>query len=137
MIALKKCNECGQVFDGNLQECPSCGCPASACSDEPIQPQTEHDSYTNVGQGSTIPPNSAIPPNEFQQFPPPFNQKRSMDAIEILCYVFAGIFALSWLIQPTTSSGYVNFDGANTALRREIATFGFLILGRLTAILNK
>lgn len=26
-----KCSECGQIFDGNLKECPNCGCPASEC----------------------------------------------------------------------------------------------------------
>lgn len=26
-----KCIECGQVFDGNLEDCPNCGCPASEC----------------------------------------------------------------------------------------------------------
>ncbi len=36
-----KCTECGQIFDGNLKECPNCGCPASErksmnnSSDEP------------------------------------------------------------------------------------------------------
>ena len=26
-----KCKDCGQGFDGNLNECPNCGCPASEC----------------------------------------------------------------------------------------------------------
>ena len=26
-----KCTECGQIFDGNLNDCPNCGCPASEC----------------------------------------------------------------------------------------------------------
>ena len=30
-MALMKCSECGQIFDGNLKECPNCGCPASEC----------------------------------------------------------------------------------------------------------
>ena len=28
-MALIKCSECGQIFDGNLEDCPNCGCPAS------------------------------------------------------------------------------------------------------------
>ncbi len=27
-MAKLRCNECGEVFDSNLQECPTCGCPA-------------------------------------------------------------------------------------------------------------
>ena len=30
-MAQMKCSECGQIFDGNLKECPNCGCPASEC----------------------------------------------------------------------------------------------------------
>jgi ABC-type ATPase with predicted acetyltransferase domain len=30
-MALMKCSECGQIFDGNLKECPNCACPASEC----------------------------------------------------------------------------------------------------------
>ena len=26
-----KCTECGQIFDGNLKDCPNCGCPAVEC----------------------------------------------------------------------------------------------------------
>lgn len=27
----RKCTECGQIFDENLNECPNCGCPANEC----------------------------------------------------------------------------------------------------------
>ena len=30
-MAQLKCTECGQIFDGNLADCPNCGCPASEC----------------------------------------------------------------------------------------------------------
>lgn len=28
IMAQLKCTECGHVFEGNLKECPNCGCPA-------------------------------------------------------------------------------------------------------------
>ncbi len=30
-MAQLKCTECGQIFDGNLNECPNCGCPSNEC----------------------------------------------------------------------------------------------------------
>lgn len=30
-MAQFKCTECGQIFDGNLDECPNCGCPVDEC----------------------------------------------------------------------------------------------------------
>ena len=31
IMAQLKCTECGQIFDGDLADCPNCGCPASEC----------------------------------------------------------------------------------------------------------
>lgn len=33
----RKCTECGQIFDENLNECPNCGCPASDCSELKVE----------------------------------------------------------------------------------------------------
>jgi hypothetical protein len=63
------------------------------------------------------------------------NQKPK--TFEYLCYIFAGLCALMFFFTHTTSGSYVNFDGSNTALRWEIAFFGWLIVGRITALINK
>lgn len=130
-----RCGDCGTVFESNLQECPSCGCPASACSNESEQPQTTHHTNTNTNTGSSVSPET--PPKEIPQLPSPMKGKRKMHPFEITCYCLAVICALLFLFTSTTSGGYVNFDGSNVALRHEIAAFGWLIAGRLTGILNK
>ena len=56
---------------------------------------------------------------------------------EYLCYIFAVICAFAFYKTPTTSNGVVNLDGSNTALRWEIAFYGWLIVGRITALINK
>ena len=56
---------------------------------------------------------------------------------EFLCYIFAGICAFVYYKTPTTRNGAVNFDGSIMALRWEIAFFGWLIVGRITALINK
>ena len=56
---------------------------------------------------------------------------------EYLCYIFAVICAFAFYKTPTTSNGVVNLDGSNMALRWEIAFFGWLIVGRITALINK
>ena len=52
-MAKLKCGDCGTVFDSNLQECPSCGCPSNACTIVQEQPQTMHDSNANFESRST------------------------------------------------------------------------------------
>lgn len=128
-----RCPECGTVFDSNLLECPECGCPASACTIVPEQPQTTTDSNSSESS-NTI---NETPPNGNQQQNSIIEEKRKIRPFEYACYVLALIFAILWILQPTTSGQYVNFDGANRSLSFEIAAFGFLITGRLTAILNK
>lgn len=39
-----KCSECGQIFDGNLEDCPNCGCPASEC--EPLDNKSSETNET-------------------------------------------------------------------------------------------
>lgn len=57
---------------------------------------------------------------------------------EYLCYILAGICALMFFFTPTTKDGEViNFDGSNQVLRWEIAFFGWLIVGRITALISK
>ena len=132
-MAKLRCGDCGTVFESNIQECPTCGCPASACTVEIEQPQP-----TN-GLNSSDSPNTtnSTPINENEQSNPIIEVKRKMHPFEVACYALAIIFAILWLLQPTTSGGYANAYGANQALMKEIAAFGFLIAGRLTAILNK
>lgn len=128
-----KCVDCGTIFESNLQECPSCGCPSNACTIEQEQPQTIQNSNANFESRST----NEERQNEFQQSPPPSYRKRKIRPFEITCYILAILFAIMWLLTQTTYGGYGNFDGANSALRKEIAAFGFLIVGRLTALINK
>lgn len=134
-MAKLRCGDCGNVFESNLQECPSCGCPASACSNEPEQPQTTHHTNTNTGSSVT----QETPPKEIPELSSPMEEKRKMHPFEIACYCLAVICAILFLLSlgSTTSGRFVNFDGSNQALRHEIAAFGWLIVGRLTGILNK
>ena len=56
---------------------------------------------------------------------------------EFLCYIFAGICAIAFFMTPTSRNEIVNLDGSYMALRWEIAFFGWLIVGRITALINK
>lgn len=64
------------------------------------------------------------------------NNQRN-EYFEYLCYILAGICAIMFVSTPTTKGTIVNIDGSNTALRWEIAFFGWLIVGRITALINK
>lgn len=132
-MARIRCVDCGTVFDSNLQECPSCGCPGNASTIVEEQPEAIHDPNAIFESR----PTSDNPHNKSRQSPPPLDEKRKMHPFEITCYVLAVIFALLWLVTQTTSGGIANFDGSISALRKEIAAFGFLIAGRLTALINK
>lgn len=146
-----KCIECGQEFAGNYTACPNCGCPSSACqvieeekrNDVPNQQKTTYGGQPQPGatpyqQGSqqvnyqTQPGYRQMPYYGYSQKP-----KRQCGTFEIVCYVFAGIFAFLFIFQQTTRSGVVNLDGSNMALRWEIGAFSWLIVGRLTALVNK
>lgn len=118
-----KCPDCGLEFDSSQQECPNCGCPASSCKflEETIPQQTESNVPQKI-EGQNI--DSSQP-------------KERKKTFEIVCYCLAGLSTLLFIFTPTSRGGYVNFDGSDTALRYEIAAFGWLIAGRLTAILNK
>ena len=65
------------------------------------------------------------------------NYQKYEKYFEYLCYIFAGLCAIEFFLTPTTRGEVVNFDGSNTALRWEIAFFGWLIVGRITALINK
>ncbi|MBR3284582.1 MAG: hypothetical protein IKI60_04635, partial [Alloprevotella sp.] len=67
----------------------------------------------------------------------PQPNKRTYGGLEIACYCLAAICGIAWIFTQTTRSDYVNFDGSNIALRREIATFAWLIIGRLTALIDR
>ena len=138
-----KCFDCGKEFKGNLSFCPDCGCPSSSCQrieeqemtkEEPIRQQTTNDEQLNtVKQQSSQPYQKNLNSN----YPQPQTPKRKAGTFEIVCYVFAGICAFLCMLQQTTSGGYVNFDGSNLRLFWEIAAFSWLIVGRLTALVNK
>ena len=81
-MAKVKCSDCGEVFDSNLQECPTCGCPASASTI--IQEPAETVNNSNSDQNSTYSDSQ----NE-QQSPPPLKEKREMDTLEKVCYGLA------------------------------------------------
>ena len=117
-----KCNDCGYVFDGNKSECPNCGCPASDSRTVSEEQPTSGNRKQNEIKHSNV------------HYP---DAKRKPKTFEIVCYVLAGICAISFIFTSTTQSGYVNFDGSNIALRYEIAAFGWLIVGRITALINK
>lgn len=129
-MAKVRCSECGEVFDSNLQECPTCGCPASASTI--LQEQTEIVNNSYSDQNSTISDSQSE-----QQSPPPLKEKREMDNFEKACYILALLsFIMSFLV--STSNGWIaNLDGEIKELEFVIATFGFLIVGRLTALINK
>lgn len=121
----QKCPECGTIFSAQLSECPECGCPASNffSAEDTLHPQEQGMNYQQAM-------NDSQHPNQ----PTPTPKKSSF---EIVCYCLAGICAVLFIFTPTTRGGYTNFDGSSTALRWEIAAFGWLIVGRLTAIFNK
>ena len=47
-MAKLKCTECGQVFDGNLKDCPNCGCPASECEKVSLDETSTSSSFFNT-----------------------------------------------------------------------------------------
>lgn len=69
------------------------------------------------------------------------NYQKYEKYFEYLCYIFAGLCALMFISTPTSRSSMgvevANLDGLNKALRWEIAFFGWLIVGRITALVNK
>lgn len=95
-----KCIECGQIFDGNLEDCPNCGCPASECelldtknseTNETSNNSTsrqEANKETDNGQGQKVyeQPSRGIPLN-------------STDVRD--CYSTAGYYRPWWnIMQP-------------------------------------
>ena len=53
IMAQLKCTECGHVFEGNLKECPNCGCPAGEC--EMVSDKNNAtDNEASVNKASTI-----------------------------------------------------------------------------------
>ena len=117
-----KCCECGLEFGSDHNECPNCGCPVS-------QPDKTRLSAAGNGPTAGIPP--YFPQQMPQQMPLPPNMGRHYSAFEIICYVFAGISAVLYILT------FFNYQMSNIALRHEIAAFSWLIVGRITALVNK
>lgn len=145
-----KCIDCGQEFDAKFSFCPNCGCPSSSCQiieeetalrEEPVQQETTESEQPYAGLQQAQQP---LNQNAGQQMEPltydipqPSKRRTQPGTFEIICYVLAGICAVLFLIQQTSSGGYVNLDGSNRKLIWEIAAFSWLIVGRLTALVNR
>ncbi len=104
-MAQFKCTECGQIFDGNLDECPNCGCPASEC--KPISSLCDESDFITTDTG-------------YQQEE---TIKRYADAIWAISKVFAAlisvvtiILCLRGLSDDFSISLMVAVSGALTAL---------------------
>ena len=131
-----RCNECGTVYSAQLTICPECGCPAtdSVVVDEEDSPPNREDQVK--GKNITMEPERKNVQRE-SQYDNHLKPQKKKKTFEIICYCLAGLCALSAIFTSTTNGGYVNFDGSNSALRSEIAAFGWLIVGRITALINK
>ena len=138
-----RCKECGGLFAVGMNYCPGCGCPATVCEtvddgvppplDDEMPPPPPIDGVAGEKKMGTGRENVQKPPQQPNFIIP----EKKKNYFEITCYCLAGICGLLFLLTATTNGGYVNFDGSNTALRHEIAAFGWLIVGRLTALINK
>lgn len=127
-----KCTECGQLMPEGVNRCPNCGCPVENAPAEQKTTAQPAQETPEVEQQST---NSMTKNPPMSVYPQP--NKRQYGGLEIACYCFAAICGIAWIFTQTTRSDYVNFDGSNIALRREIATFAWLIIGRLTALIDR
>lgn len=99
-MALIKCSECGQIFDGNLEDCPNCGCPASEC--EPLDNKSSETNETSSNTTSRQEANKGIGNNQSKNTNEqpstgiPINSTNVRD-----CYSTAGYYRPWWnILQP-------------------------------------
>lgn len=116
-----KCIECGQIFDGNLEDCPNCGCPASEC-----EPLDNKSSETNETTNNATPRQEASKETGNDQGEKTYEQPsrgiplNSTDVRD--CYSTAGYYRPWWnIMQPWYVSNddpkeQDRFDGLNEGL---------------------
>ena len=95
-----KCTECGQIFDGNLNDCPNCGCPASEC-----EPFDNKSSEANDASGNSTLRQDASKETDNDQGKKTYEQPsrgiplNSTDVRD--CYSTAGYYRPWWnIMQP-------------------------------------
>lgn len=145
-----KCIDCGQEFDTKFSFCPNCGCPSSSCqiieeettpNEETVQQETAESEQPNTDQQQAQQTQTQYAAQQMEPLtydvPQPSKRRTQPGTFEMICYVLAGICGLLFIFTQSSSGGYVNFDGSNWKQIWEIAAFSWLIVGRLTALVNK